>query len=233
VHGDLYLDAADGSRFMAYAARAGKPSGAGMIVLPDVRGLFTFYKELAVSFAEAGFQAIALDYYSRIAPGEDRSEAFEWTKHNPLVAPEMVAADAQASAEYLRSSEGGGAGPIFVVGFCFGGSAAWRLSAQLPWLAGAIGFYGFKPLERVGPWISDMKSPILMLLAGADPPEECAEFADRVQAAGVEVESHTYDAPHSFFDRTFSQNQTACEDSWRRILEFTQRRAAGLGSDAR
>src|SRR5580765_7131850 len=36
---DLTLTSADGTRFMAYAARAVNPSGAGMVVLPDVRGL--------------------------------------------------------------------------------------------------------------------------------------------------------------------------------------------------
>jgi carboxymethylenebutenolidase len=140
----------------------------------------------------------------------------------------MVAADTSACAGYLRSPEGGGAGAVFVVGFCFGGSVAWRLSAQLPWLAGAIGFYGYRPLERAGPWISRMRAPILMLLAGGDPPEECAEFADRVRAAGVEVESHTYDAPHSFFDRTGDRNREACDAAWRHLLAFT----ASHGADA-
>src|SRR4029077_1884314 len=47
-HGDLHLTADDGNRFMAYAARAAEPTGAGMVVMPDVRGLHPFYKELAV-----------------------------------------------------------------------------------------------------------------------------------------------------------------------------------------
>src|ERR1051326_7280394 len=152
-HGDLRLTAADGVSFMAHAARSARPNGAGMVILPDVRGLFTFYKELAVRFAEAGFESVALDYYARVAPDEDRSEAFDWVTYNPLVTPEMLAADTTACADHLRSPDGGGARDIFVVGFCFGGSAAWRLAAQLPWRAGAIGFYGYKPLERVGHWI--------------------------------------------------------------------------------
>src|ERR1051326_1113620 len=58
--GDLRLTAADGVSFMAHAARSARPNGAGMVILPDVRGLFTFYKELAVRFAEAGFESVAL-----------------------------------------------------------------------------------------------------------------------------------------------------------------------------
>ena len=41
---------------MAYAARASKPTGAGMVVIPDVRGLHVYYKELADRFAEVGVQ---------------------------------------------------------------------------------------------------------------------------------------------------------------------------------
>src|SRR6202163_3698837 len=52
--GDLVLTSAEGTKFAAYFARAAKPTGAGMVVMPDVRGLHHFYKELAQRFAEAG-----------------------------------------------------------------------------------------------------------------------------------------------------------------------------------
>src|SRR5438105_8520414 len=52
--GDFVLTSADGTEFAAYFARASKPTGAGMVVMPDVRGLHTFYKELAVRFTETG-----------------------------------------------------------------------------------------------------------------------------------------------------------------------------------
>src|SRR5436309_148485 len=55
--GDLTLHSADGTAFMAYAARAAQPNGRGVVILPDVRGLHDFYKELAVRFAEAGYDA--------------------------------------------------------------------------------------------------------------------------------------------------------------------------------
>ncbi|MDQ3547698.1 MAG: dienelactone hydrolase family protein, partial [Chloroflexota bacterium] len=59
--GDLTLTADDGTKFMAYAARASEPSGAGIVILPDVRGLHEFYKELADRFAEVGIDAVAYD----------------------------------------------------------------------------------------------------------------------------------------------------------------------------
>src|SRR5437879_1864420 len=70
--GDFVLTSADGTEFSAYFARASKPTGAGMVVMPDVRGLHAFYKELAVRFAETGIDAVAIDYFGRTAGMGDR-----------------------------------------------------------------------------------------------------------------------------------------------------------------
>ena len=40
----IELVSADGTRFAAYLARAAEPSGAGIVILPDVRGLHTYYR---------------------------------------------------------------------------------------------------------------------------------------------------------------------------------------------
>ncbi len=76
---------------MAHAARAAKPTGAGMIVIPDVRGLHPYYKELADRFAEIGVDAVAIDFFARTAPSEDRSEAFDFMSQVPLTKPETAA----------------------------------------------------------------------------------------------------------------------------------------------
>ena len=64
---DLRLTSKDGTKFMAYAARAANPTGAGMIVIPDVRGLHPYYKALADRFSEVGVDAIAFDFFARTA----------------------------------------------------------------------------------------------------------------------------------------------------------------------
>ena len=64
---DLRLTSADGTRFMAFGARAAAPTGAGMIVIPDVRGLHRYYKDLATRFAEVGVDAVAFDFFARTA----------------------------------------------------------------------------------------------------------------------------------------------------------------------
>src|SRR5258706_41304 len=54
---DVVLTSADGTQFAAYIARPQAPSGAGIVILPDNRGLSAFYKGLAERFATAGVEA--------------------------------------------------------------------------------------------------------------------------------------------------------------------------------
>jgi len=224
-HGDLHLTAADGNKFMAYAARAADPTGAGIVVLPDVRGLHHFYKELAVRFAEAGVDAVAIDYFGRTAETEDRSEGFDWKTEVARTSPDDIAADTRTAVEYLATAEGGRPRATFTVGFCYGGRNSWSQIAKGHGLAGSIGFYGGQP-EALLPLIPQMKGELLMLLAGEDhtAPEQFAKVAEAVRAGGIRVESHTYPgAPHSFFDRTFAEHKDACDDAWRQMLAFMQR----------
>src|SRR5437868_13948185 len=101
-HGDIRLSAADGTSFAAYEARAGKPTGRGIVVMPDVRGLHRFYKELAVRFAEAGIDAVAIDYFGRSAKDDVRDEPFDYKPHVDRTTPEMVAQDVRAGVERLQ-----------------------------------------------------------------------------------------------------------------------------------
>ena len=223
--GDLKLTSSDGTRFMAYFARASKPSGAGMIVLPDVRGLHHFFKELAQRFAEVGIDSVAIDYFARTAENDDRSDSFEYMPHVQQTTPEGVAADVAAAMVYLKSKDGGAVKSLFTVGFCFGGSNSWNQSAEHPDLKGCIGFYG-RP-SRTEPNLSRMKAPVLILIAGADQattPEQNKEFLAALKKAGVEHDAHIYEgAPHSFFDRSFAQWKDACDDAWRRMLDFVKK----------
>src|SRR5437868_6020889 len=119
--GDITLKASDGNEVMAHFARAEKPTGAGMVVLPDVRGLHQFYKELADRFAEAGIDSVAIDYFGRTAQSSDRSESFEFMPHVQKTTPDGLAADTAAAIAYLKSKDGGAVKSVFTVGFCFGG----------------------------------------------------------------------------------------------------------------
>lgn len=225
-HGDLVLTSADGTAFAAFHASPAGPSTRAIVVMPDVRGLHQFYKDLALRFAEAGLHAVAIDYFGRTAGLGPRDEEFGYREHVEQTQPATIAADVAAAVAYLRALPG--VGPVFSVGYCFGGSHSWGQSAAGHGLAGCIGFYGIP--ARVESQVPQMTSPLLLLAAGADftPPETVAAFAEKVRARGTEARLEVFDGmPHSFFDRTYAEHADACDRAWREMLAFVDAHATG------
>jgi carboxymethylenebutenolidase len=224
--GDMVMRSTDGSYFSAHFAHPDIASATGVVILPDIRGLHDFYRDLAHRFAEAGHHAVAIDYFGRTAGTTARAEDFAFRDHVVQMDPANVDRDVDAAAAWLR----GTASAAFTVGFCLGGALSWRQSASNPGLAGCVGFYG-KP-DRARDTIPTMRAPILILAAGQDntPVADVEAFAADVRAAGTTADVHVYpDAPHSFFDRRFDDYTDECADAWRRILEFIDRTPTGAG----
>jgi len=227
-HRDVVLESSDGTRFAAFAGLPEEPSGTSVVVLPDVRGLYRFYEELALRFAERGIAAVAIDYFGRTAGAGKRNEDFEYREHVAQTTPEGIQADVGTAVEWLRAA---GVESVFTVGFCFGGRNSWLSAAGGHGLAGAVGFYGAPgqrehpgPIQRAG----EMNAPILALQAGDDrniTAADNAEFERALTAAGVEHEIVTYPgAPHSFFDRRHEEFADDSADAWSRVLAFIGRK---------
>ena len=224
------LHSADGTAFRAFRAAAAAPVGAGVLILPDARGLHPFYEELALRFAEHGVDALAIDYFGRTAGVGDRGSDFEYAPHVQETRWATLAMDIAAGAEELRAAEGGRARSLFTVGFCYGGRLSFLSSTIGLDLAGSIGFYGVP----AGPGRSDIPAPvdladritcpILGLFGGADQaigPDAIAAFDRALEAAGVRHELITFpNAPHSFFDRKAADFAEASADSWAATIGF-------------
>ena len=234
-HESLTLTSSDGNELMAFHATGDAPDGPAVVILPDIRGLYRFYEELALRFAERGYDALAIDYFGRTAGHGARDDDFEFRPHVDATTHEGLLADVEAAATRLRTSAPDR--PIFTVGFCFGGSGSWHQAANGLGLAGAVGFYGNPTrsgvpigsdavVDRVG----DITCPILGLMAGDDPGIPAAsvdQFQSALDTAGVSNELVTYPgAPHSFFDRSYDVFESQSADAWNRVLAFMAATAA-------
>jgi carboxymethylenebutenolidase len=223
----LTLTAADGAQFAAFLAKPRQPSSVGVVILPDIRGLHTYYEELAVHFAEHGSITIGVGH------GEERNGDFDWQTHVAQTKAAQIALDTAAAIDRLKAA---GATTFFTVGFCFGGSNSWLQAANGLGLAGAIGFYGRPvgptrdgspaPIDRV----EEYTAPLLGLFGGADagiPQTAVDAFDAALTTAGKPHAFTTYaGAPHSFFDRRFAEHQDACKDAWARMLAFIKEHSA-------
>src|SRR6266581_590755 len=116
-HEDIVLEARDGNRLAAFAAAPDDHAEVGVVILPDVRGLYRFYEELALRFAERGIAAVAFDYFGRTAGVSKRGDDFEYMEHVEQTTSAGIQADVAACVAHLRAA---GVTSVFTVGFCFG-----------------------------------------------------------------------------------------------------------------
>jgi carboxymethylenebutenolidase len=247
---DIVLTSADGTRFAAYAAHPAAPSTAAIVIYPDVRGLHNFYKELALRFAEQSIDAVAIDYFGRTAGLTPRDDSFDYMPHVQQIQYPSFLSDVQAALSYLHDHATRAAQPsapppqssvltpqssisIFTVGFCMGGSLSLMTAAENLPLSGAIAFYsgfGRKFTLPDGTQLSaldrspNIRVPVLGLYGGADqsiPPDQIDQLDRNLTTAGVDHEIVVYPgAPHSFFDRKFTEFAKESADSWTRVLNF-------------
>jgi carboxymethylenebutenolidase len=223
------ITGADEHAFAAFRARPLEPTGRGIVILPDVRGLHPYYEELALRFAERGVDAIAIDWFGRTAGASTRGEDFEYMPHVQQTTWAGISADIAAAVAALRDD---GVERVATIGFCMGGRMSFLAATLGLDLAGVIGLYG----TLVGPWRNDapepvaqatagrIASPVLGLFGGADgaiTADHVAAFEAALTAAGVEHRIVTYEgAPHSFFDRKAAEYADASAAAWDEISRF-------------
>jgi len=150
IQRSLVLIASDHNRFSAYEARPATPAGAGILILPDARGLNAYYQELGLRFAERGVAALAIDLFGRTAGLGPRDDPFEPTPRVGRTNRASVRMDIAAGVAALRDRRGAAARAVFPIGFCYGGRAALLAATMGLNLAGVIGFYGWPHRRSMG-----------------------------------------------------------------------------------
>ena len=198
-----------------------------MLILPDVRGLHTFYEELALRFAEAGIEALAI----ATSAGRRRRHPRGRFDHNPQV--EQTAYDGSRTSRSARASSLAlpDVRAMFSVGFCYGGRLAFLIGArESSGCPAVIGFYGISAArdESTCP-----RRPTRESRSGTgarpvrwgrrDDTAGPIKTYRRPRSRGVDNDSSRYPgAPHSFFDRKVADYATESADAWERALEFVR-----------
>jgi carboxymethylenebutenolidase len=224
----IELPSADGSRFGACLARADEPTGARLVLLPDVGGMRSPFRDLARRFARTGVDVLVIDYYGRTLGPAARGEKYD-PKVNESFDRELVLADLTAAIAYLREI---GGGPIYAAGFCIGGANALYAGTADLGLAGVIGICPYVGPMGTSPALSEdfgsrIRVPVLGLFGGADTevPSSVHEVLARdLAAAGVPHEIVVFPGqPHGFIEWDHfgrAGHAEAAADAWSRINAF-------------
>lgn len=226
----IELSSADGSRFGAYLARAENPTGARLVLLPDVGGMRAPFRDLARRFSRTGADVLVIDYYGRslgsAARGEERNPEAKKSFDRELVLQDLAAAVA-----YLRAA---GDGPIYAAGFCIGGANALYAGTADLGLAGVIGICPYVgPMGASAALPEDfaalIRVPVLGLFGGADtevPSTVRESLARHLAASGVPHEIRVFPGqPHGFMEWDHfgrDGHAEAAAEAWARITSFLE-----------
>ena len=231
----VYITGHAGAEIEAYIARPqDDASRGGMVFIHHLPGYDRETKEFVRRAADAGYDAICPNLYSRVGRDVAPDDAAAKVRAEGGVPDEQVMGDVGGAVEHLRSLPTSN-GKVAVIGHCSGGRQTFLAAATLP-IDAAIVCYGgniagdgpppqlpsMVPLLDRAPEIS---CPVLGLFGNDDQfptPPQVDQIDKALTDAGKDHEFHRYDgAGHGFFspDRTAYRVEQAL-DGWERIWSF-------------
>ena len=182
----------DGFEFDAYHVKPGDARRGGLIVVQEIFGLTDGIKQIADSFAEDGYEVIAPSMYDRSERGLNVAipEAdFEKLIGYAQASFAHVKGDIQACIDALKA-------PVFITGFCYGGSVAWFAAAQCTGLSAASGFYG----GNIATQMLELEPKVPIILHFGDKDQHITpDHWDKIRERHPDVPVHIYPADHGFF----------------------------------
>jgi carboxymethylenebutenolidase len=213
----------DGFAFGAYRAPPEDARRGGLVLIQEIFGVTDHIRELADGFAEDGYETLAPSLYDRQQRGftsgyggEDVAAARRYSEAAPW---DEVAADLAACVAAL-------AAPVFVAGYCWGGSAAWLAACRCEGVAAASSFYGRRIPELLA---ETPKCPIILHFGRCDPTIPAATV-EAIGAAHPEIPIHLYDAGHGFVsDRRADYRPDAARLARLRTLQLFAMNGGGRG----
>lgn len=216
----------------AFVAR---PSAKGkypaVIVVNEIFGVHEWIKDVCRRLAQAGYVAIAPEYFFRGDPERKLPTMTDFAAIRAIVAKaglEQVMGDTKTALDWLAAQKFVDAKHLAITGFCWGGGITWMAAARFPQLkAGAAWYGGLKgnpgpdgrkfPLDVAG----DLKAPVLGLYGALDKGIPVADVeAMQAKLAGTRSSIVLYpNADHGFLaDYRPSYNAEAGKDAWAKML---------------
>jgi carboxymethylenebutenolidase len=210
--------------FVVYPQKEGKTPA--VIVIHENQGLTDWVRGFADELAGEGVIAIAPDLLSGHDAEHDQTSDFP----SPDAARKaLYLLDPQQTTRYLLdvqkylSSAPSFNGKIAVIGFCWGGSEAFRFATHGRGLSVTMVFYGMAPTPRER--VAKIEAPVYGFYGGADNrvSSTIPETQEWMKKFGKAYEPVTYEgAGHAFMRRAeeadgSAENKRARELAWKRV----------------
>jgi carboxymethylenebutenolidase len=204
-------------------------------VIQEWWGLVGHIRDVVDRFADAGFTALAPDFYH----GKSTAEPDEAGSLMMALEMEDAAKVIRGAVSRLLEDDATDGERVGAVGFCMGGQLSMYAACIDPRIGACVNFYGIHP--NVKPDFAHLQAPLLGFFAEDDDsasPEAVQALAKELERHGRSFEFKTYPGTrHAFFnsDRPQVFDAHAAKDSWERLIRFFRenlgRSAIALASD--
>ena len=221
----IELTSGDGFRFGALHVPAKGARKGGLVLVQEIFGVNSYMVEACERFAAEGYEVLAPSMFDRQKKGfatdshsdEAIAEGVGYARANGL---DNAMADIAACIDQLEA-------PVFITGFCYGGSMAYLAACRLEGLSAASGYYG----GMVSAFMDQSPNCPTILHFGRQDPHIPMEAVEAFAAARHDVTTYVYDeAGHGFARRgTSDHNAEADALAFRRTLDLFNQAAADAG----
>lgn len=207
----------DGAEIGVYHVGAQGKRRGGLVLIQEIFGVTEHIMELCDGYAADGYEVLGPALYDRESPNfqasyspEDIQKAIKIARgDHPF---DLSVQDSQVCINALKSK-----GPVFITGYCYGGTVTWAAACKCDGLAAASGYYGGQ-IPQMAEW--QPKCPTILHFGEHDHGIPM-EGVEKVKKLHPEVKVFVYNAGHGFnSDRRTDYNPEAAKLAKERTLEL-------------
>jgi carboxymethylenebutenolidase len=213
----LKLTTSDNHTLGAYRADpSGKPRG-GLVVIQEIFGVNHHIRAMCDRFAAIGYAAIAPQVFDRFVrdfeSGYSPDEIAHARSYLGNLNFDLMMKDIGASVGNLQ-----GVGPIGIVGYCMGGTAAFLAACRVNGFSAAVAYYG----GMIGKFVDEKPKCLLQMHFGDKDEGIPLSTVEEIKKKQPQAETYVYPgAPHGFAcDERASFRKEASDLAWQRTTEF-------------
>lgn len=213
----ISLSTGDGHSLSAYEARPDTSPRGGIVLLQEIFGITAYIRRVCDSYAWHGYHVVAPALFDRVRPGVElsysRDDAVKGRELRGGIPWEQTFADVVAAKCQLKAS-----GKVATLGYCWGGTIAWRAAGHIDGIAGSVCYYG----TQIGPYTAEQpRCPVLMHFGDRDPIATLEHAGALRTVHGAQVEIQIYPAGHGFScNETPNYHEPSAALALRRTLDF-------------
>lgn len=189
----ITLKSGDGADIDCYHVAPQGTRKGGLVLIMEIFGVTSHIKELCDGYAADGYEVLSPALYDRQQKGfeatysdTDIQLSLKLRAANSI---ENTILDTQMCVDYLTPR-----GPVFMTGYCYGGSVTWLAACRANGLTAAAGYYGGAIKDHID---ENPKCPTILHFGEKDAGIPMDDVR-RIEKAHPDVAVYVYDADHGF-----------------------------------